>query len=394
MDIQDVDLMGQAHKRNPFPYFAQLRAEAPVFRTQIMGVGDVWLVTRYDDVVAVLRDKRLAKDPRNAGRKVREPDVWEIGIMSHNLLRFDDPAHTRLRTIAAKAFKQCGIAHLRDSVKRFTGEHLDAMASGQRAELVHDFASPIPLLVISELMGIPPEDHSRMPRWMEEATSPSGPPDMSVLSEFLRYLERLAVERQNAPKDDLLSALAQAEHDGSVLTTDELVATATAILIAGHETAVNLLGSGALTLMQSPEQRDRLLQNPDLAAPAVEELLRFSAPVESATERFAMEEIEMHGEIIPRGGVVLAVLASANRDADKFEDPDRLDIARDPNPHLAFGFGGHFCLGAPLAQMQAEIAIPGLFRRFPEIEPAVQQQRLRWKEMPILRGLETLPVHL
>ena len=268
------------------------------------------------------------------------------------------------------------------------------MSSGPRAELVHDFASPIPLLVISELMGIPSKDHGKMPRWMEEATSPSGPPDMAVLSEFLRYLEQLALERQSAPQNDLLSALAQAEHDGSVLTTDELVATATAILIAGHETAVNLLGSGALTLMQHPAERDRLRDGPELAASAVEELLRFSAPVESATERFAMEEIELHGETIPRGGIVLAVLASANRDAAKFEEPDRLDISRDPNPHLAFGFGGHYCLGAPLAQMQAEIALPELFRRFPTLEPAVQQQRLRWKEMPILRGLETLPVHL
>ena len=365
-----------------------------MFRTQIMGVGDVWLVTRYDDVVSVLKDKRFAKDPRNAGRKVREPDAWEIRIMSHNLLRFDDPEHVRLRTIAAKAFKQCGIEHLRESVARFTSERLAAMAASARGELVRDFASPIPLLVISELMGIPPEDYGRMPRWMEEATSPSGPPDMAVLSEFLRYLERLAVERRSAPKGDLLSALAQAEHDGTALSTDELVATATAILIAGHETAVNLLGSGALTLMQHPAERDRLLENPDMAETAVEELLRFSAPVESATERFAMEEIELLGQTIPTGGVVLAVLASANRDEARFDDPDRLDIARDPNPHLAFGFGGHYCLGAPLAQMQAQIALPELFASFPNLEPAVQAQRLRWKEMPILRGLETLPVHL
>lgn len=392
--ISFVDLMSQQHKADPFPYYAQLRAEAPVHKTMIHGVGDVWLVTRYDDVVAVLKDKRFAKDPRNAGRRVREPDEWEIKIMSNNLLRYDDPNHRRVRGLAAKALKRCGIDHLTGRIATVTDELLDAIAARPEADLLRDFAHPLPLIAISDLVGIPREDHDKMPRWIEQATSPSGPPDMAILSEFLRYLQRLGERRRQSPENDLISALAAAENDSDRLTPDELVATATALIIAGHETAVNLISSGALTLMQHPEQRDLLVRQPDLASSAVEEILRFSAPVESATERFAVEDAELHGASIARGDIVLAVLASANRDADIFDDPDRFDISRNPNPHVAFGSGAHYCMGAPFAQMQAEIAFLKLFDRFPSISLAAPSDRLPWKQMPILRGLEALPVRL
>ena len=393
-DIAFVDLMSQQHKADPFPYYAQLRAQAPVHKTMIHGVGDVWLVTRYEDVVAVLKDKRFAKDPRNAGRRVREPDEWEIKIMSNNLLRYDDPNHRRVRGLAAKALKRCGIEHLKVRIASVTDELLDALAPRSEADLLHDFAHPLPLIAISDLMGIPPEDHNKMPRWIEQATSPSGPPDMAILSEFLRYLQRLTERRRQSPEDDLISALVAAESDGDRLTPDELVATATAMIIAGHETAVNLLSSGALTLLQHPDQRDLLLGQPDLVAPAVEELLRFSAPVESATERFAVEDVELRGERIARGDILLAVVASANRDGEIFDDPNRLDITRTPNPHVAFGSGAHYCMGAPFAQMQAETAFLKLFERFPHLSLAAPSDRLPWKQMPILRGLEALPVRL
>lgn len=391
-DLSAVDLMSRDHKRDPFPYYARLRSEAPVFQTHINGIGKVWLITRYDDVIAVLKDKRFAKDPRNAGRKVREPHEWEIRIMSHNLLRFDDPAHLRLRTMAAKAFRQAGVEGLKDRIAAIVDTHLDRMAMHDDGDLVRDFAHPVPLMLISELMGIPDDTFPKMHRWMEEATSLSGPPDMALLSEFLRYLQHLAMERRRSPRDDLLSALGKVEQDGDHLNDDELVATAVAILIAGHETAVNLLSSGALSLMQHPAERDRLLADTDLAPSAVEELLRFSAPVESATERFCVEDIDFQGQSLKRGDVVLAVLSSANRDETKFTAADRLDIARTPNPHIAFGFGAHFCMGAALAQMQGEIAFVKLFQRFPTLTPAIPEDRLPWKEMPILRGLSALPV--
>lgn len=391
-DLRDVDLMSRAHKADPFPFYARLRAESPVFRTSILGIGNVWVITRYDDVVAILKDKRFAKDPRNAGRRVREPDRWEIRIMSHNLLRFDDPQHRRLRTIAAKAFRQCGIDHLDAAIEEFVGECLDRLNRSSDPDLVRDFAHPVPLRVISELMGIPREAHPRMDRWMEEATAPSGPPDMAVLSEFLHFMAELADARRARPRSDLLSALALEEHDGSALSRDELVATAVAILIAGHETVVNLIANGSLALMQNREQALRLVAEPDLAATAVEELLRFAAPVESATERFCLEDLTFGGADMARGDVVLAVVASANRDEAVFEQPDELDLGRNPNPHIEFGFGAHFCLGAALAQRQAAIALPALFAKFPELTPALAPARLPWKEMPILRGLSALPV--
>ncbi len=391
-NIAFVDLMSQQHKADPFPYYAQLRAEAPVHKTMIHGIGDVWLITRYDDVVAVLKDRRFAKDPRNAGRRVREPEEWEIKIMSNNLLRYDDPNHRRVRGLTAKALKRCGIEHLAGRIAAVTDELLSAMAGRSEADLLHDFAHPLPLIAISDLMGIPREDHDKMPKWIEQATSPSGPPDMVILSEFLRYLQRLTERRREDPQDDLISALVAAESDGDRLTPDELVATATALIIAGHETAVNLISSGAMTLMQHPDELEKLKQDPGLAASAVEEMLRYSAPVESATERFAVEDAEMHGAHIARGDLLLAVIASANRDAEIFVDPDRFDIARTPNPHVAFGSGAHYCMGAPFAQMQAEIAFRKLFERFPAMTIAAPSDRLPWKQMPILRGLEALPV--
>ena len=391
-DLRDVDLMSRPHKADPFPFYARLRAEAPVFQTSILGIGNVWLVTRYDDVVALLKDKRFAKDPRNAGRRVREPDRWEIRIMSHNLLRFDDPRHLRLRSIAAKAFRQCGIDHLDAAIEEFVGEHLDRLERASDPDLVRDFAHPVPLKVISELMGIPREAHARMDRWMVEATAPSGPPDMAVLSEFLHFMAELADARRERPQSDLLSALAVEQHEGTSMSRDELVATAVAILIAGHETVVNLFATGSLALMQNRDQAQRLGAEPDLVATAVEELLRFAAPVEAATERFCREDLTFGGAAMSRGDVVLAAVASANRDESVFAHPDRLDLGRDPNPHVEFGFGAHFCLGAALAQRQAATALPALFRRFPQLAPAQDLMRLPWKEMPVLRGLSALPV--
>lgn len=393
-EIPFVDLMSRQHKVDPFAFYARLRAEAPVHHTFINGVGNVWLVTRYDDVVEVLKDKRFAKDPRNAGRRIREPDQWEIAIMSDNLLRFDDPAHRRVRGLAAKALKRCGVDHVMPRFAELTGQHLDAMASARDADLVRDFAYPLPLAAISDLIGIPEEDQPNMPRWIDEAVAHAGPPDMTILSEFLRYLQRLVERRRGAPQGDLISAMLDAESDGNRLSADEIVATATALLIAGHETAVNLLSSGALTLIQHPDQAARLIKEPELAGTAVEEILRFAAPVEAATERFATEDVDLNGAAIKRSDLVLAVLASANRDAARFEEPDRFDITRTPNPHLAFGSGAHYCMGAAFAQRQAETALPMLLARCPSMSLAVAPEQLPWKEMPILRGLEALAVRL
>ena len=282
-------------------------------------------------------------------------------------------------------------------------EFLDAMErKGERRgqiELVTDYALPLPATVIAELLGVPAEDHAKFHRWSNRLVSVSSKRDMlralpAALS-FVRYLRKLVERRRADPQDDLITALIRAEEAGDRLSEDELLAMAFLLLVAGHETTVNLIASGTLALLEHPEQMKRLRHEPSLAKPAVEELLRYTSPVEMATERYPRDDVEIEGTTIPRGELVLAVLGSANRDERHFEDPDVLDLARDPNKHLAFGRGGvHHCLGAPLARMEGQIAISAFLRRFPEVRLAVAPQSLRWHRGVFLRGLQRLPLVL
>lgn len=398
--LEQIDLLSQEHKANPFPFYAHLRNEAPVFRTSLPFFGQLWLVSRYDDVAALLKDERLVKDPRNAGLKFRTVvPRWLPGrlkVLDKSMLDVDEPAHGRLRALVNKAFNRRGVEHLQGRIDAITDQHLDAMAAAGRADLIRDLARPLPLIVISELLGLPWRDLGKLQRWSNATISPTSQLGLifslpSILA-FLHYLRRLFEQRRRSPRDDLLTALVQAEQDGDWLNPNELMSMALLLIIAGHETTVNLIGSGALALMQHPEQRDRLLRHPELIGPAVEELLRFTSPVEMGRENYAREDFVLHGVTIKRGEVVMPVLASANYDEDQFDLPERLDLARDPNRHLSFGSGIHFCLGAQLARMEGRTAILKLFERFPKLEPAVPVERLAWKKIPGLRGLEALPV--
>jgi cytochrome P450 len=263
-------------------------------------------------------------------------------------------------------------------------------------DLVQAYALQVPLTVIIELLGIPGRDRERFHRWskaiVKTPTTFNMVRAMPSLMAFLRYLRRLFRELRSKPQDGLLTALVQVEEAGDRLNEDELLAMAFLLLIAGHETTVNLIASGTLVLLQHPDQLDLLRSNPSLARTAIEELLRYANPLETATERYAREDVTIAGVTIPRGSLVLAAVASANRDATQFENPDRLDITRANNRHLAFGHGPHFCLGAPLARLEGQIAIPMLIRRLPKLRLAVPAARLRWRATPILRGLEALPV--
>jgi cytochrome P450 PksS len=267
------------------------------------------------------------------------------------------------------------------------------------AELIADYALPLPATVIAELLGVPVEDHAKFHRWSSRLVSVSSGRDMlrflpAALS-FVRYLRKLVEQRRANPQDDLITALIQAEEAGDKLSKDELLAMAFLLLVAGHETTVNLIASGTLTLLEHPEQTERLRGEPSLVKPAVEELLRYTSPVEMATERYAREDLEVADTTIPRGELVLAVLGSANRDERHFEDPDALDLARDPNRHLAFGRGGvHHCLGAPLARMEGQIAISAFLRRFPEARLTATRETLHWRRGLFLRGLQRLPLTL
>lgn len=400
-EIAPVNIFSRAHKRDPFPFYARLRAEAPVFRTTVPVFGDVWLVTRYDDVAALLKDgARFVKDPRNAGLTDRKSiPKWfpaSIKALEQNMLDMDEPAHGRLRRLVNAAFTRRRIEQLRPRVQEIATELLDGLAGRGSADLMADFALPLPLIVICELLGVPVEDRRKFHRWSQAFLSNSSNLRMALalprMFAFVRYLRRLFDERRADPRDDLVSALAQAEDRGDRLNDHELVAMAILLLIAGHETTVNLIGSGTLALLQNGAERDRLVRHPALIATAIEELLRFAAPVETTTERYAAETMTLHGQTIAQGDVVFAVIASANRDETRFADPDRLDLGRDPNPNIAFGQGIHFCIGAHLAKMEAEIAFNSLLDRFPALELAAPAETLRWRETPVVRGLEALPV--
>jgi cytochrome P450 len=385
------DLASPRFKANPYPFYARLRDEAPVWRTTLPDRRVAWLVTRYEDVAQVLKDGTFAKDRLNAMDPEQQAKTpWVPGFLKpleRNMLDLDDSDHARLRALVSKAFTPRLLERLRGRIEALSEDLLDAMGRKSEAELVAGYAlSPLPATVIAELLGVPAEDQRKFHRWSSNLVSVSSGRDMlralPAALAFMRYLRKLIERRRTEPRDDLITALIRAEEAGDKLSEDELLAMMFLLLVAGHETTVNLISSGTA-----------LRRDPSLAKPAVEELLRYTSPVELATERYPREDVEIRGTTIPRGELVLAVIGSANRDERHFENPDALDITRDPNRHLAFGRGGvHHCLGAPLARMEGQIAIGALVRRFPEARLAPGS--LRWRRGLFLRGLERLPLVL
>src|SRR5215211_937046 len=401
VEIASPDLASPRFKADPHPFYTRLRAEAPVWRTTLSDKRTAWLVTRYEDVAGVLKDDRFAKDPLNAqDPEQRAESPWVPGYLQpleQNMHDLDDPDHRRLRTLVSKAFTPRLIERLRGRIEEICRELLDAMERRGKTELVRDYALPLPATVIAELLGVPAKDQRRFHRWSNRIVSISSGRDvwraLPAAFAFVRYLRKMSERRRISPEDDLISALVQAEEAGDSLSQDELLAMSFLLLVAGHETTVNLIASGTLALIEHPEQLENLKADPQLIKPAVEELLRYTSPVEIATERYAREDLEVSKTEVPRGELVLAVLGSANRDEQYFEDPDALDLARHPNKHLAFGRGGvHHCLGAPLARMEGQIAITALLRRFPAMNLAVTSESMRWRRGLFLRGLGRLPL--
>jgi cytochrome P450 PksS len=398
-----VNLASAEFKANPYPFYARLRAEAPVYRV-ILPTGETgWLVTRYDDVATVLKDERFLKNAETAmtpEQAARQP--WFRTLfksLKRNLLEVDPPDHTRLRALVTKAFSPRLVEQMRERIQRLTDQLLDGIHGLDRIDLIHDYALPIPTTIIAEMLGVPVEDRHRFHRW-SKALFAASTSTWSLLKAipsvwlFQRYLRGFIRKRRAQPRDDLTSALVQAEEAGDALSEHELVAMIFLLLVAGHETTVNLVGNGMLALLEHPDQLERLRNDPGLIKPAIEELLRYASPVEMATERYACEDVSLAGVTIPRGEIVFAVIASANRDERQFPDPDTLDITREPNKHLSFGLGAHFCLGATLARLEGQIAISRLLRRVPDLRLGVRPDQLRWRTGLILRGLEALPLAL
>ena len=397
-----VDLFDPVFKADPYPTYARLRSSAPVHRAAMPDGRGVWLITRYEDVLAVLKDERFVKDWRSAltpEQLAEIPPIPEVmKPISRNMLDTDPPDHERLRALVSKAFTPRLIERMRPRVQAIADGLLDAVQDKGEMDLIDDYAFPLPITVIAELLGVPAEDRNNFREWSDAAVS--GNASQEYLEEiliphmqaFTDYLRALFEEKHANPKDDLVSALVQAEEAGDKLSEDELLGMVFLLLVAGHETTVNLIGNGVLALLKHPDQLRKLKDDPSLIQLAVEELLRYDGPVETSTERFAREDVDMGGTVIPRGEMVLVVLAAADRDPERFSDPDDLDITRTDNRHLAFGKGIHHCLGAPLARMEGQIAISTLLRRMPNLRLKEPPESLSWRPGMILRGLRGLPV--
>jgi len=312
------------------------------------------------------------------------------------MLDLDPPDHTRLRALVHKAFTPRLVEQMRARVQTLADELLEGITRHGEMDLINDYALPLPMTIITEILGVPTSDRHKFHKWSKAVVSLSSPNvTMRVLPNvwmFIRYLRRFFKLRRQDPQDDLASALIQAEEAGDRLSEDELLAMVFLLLVAGHETTVNLIGSGVLALLEHPDQMEKLRRDPSLIKPAVEELLRFTAPVFMSTERYAREDVTIHGVTIPHGEMTFGVIGSANRDENVFENPDALDITREPNKHLSFGQGIHFCLGAPLARLEAQIAINTLLLRVPDLRLKGPSESLRWRPSMILRGLDALPV--
>ena len=381
--------------------YAQLREQGPVSRVAAGPFGTAVLLTRYADVAAMLKDPRLAKDAANAltpaqmARQHRSPRMF--APLSRNMLSLDDPDHARLRRLAQAAFTPRRVEQLHGQVKAASRALLDTLASRASFDLIAEYALRLPVSVISDLLGVPKADQVRFARW-SHAMIRAGTTRLSMLLQlpgmlaFLQYLKRLIASKRAEPADDLVTALVRAEDEGGQLDADELMAMVAILLSAGHETTTNLIGNGTLALLQHPAECDRLRADRGLTEAAVEELLRFASPIETSTPRWARVDMEIAGQGVTRGELVLGAIASANRDDAQFNDAGRLDLGRSPNRHLTFGEGGHYCVGAALARLESGIAFRDLLASWPMLRLAAPAENVRWKRGPVLRGLEQLPV--
>ncbi|MEU9115467.1 cytochrome P450 [Streptomyces sp. NPDC048483] len=391
-EIVDLGAYGPDFTADPYPYYAKLRAERPVHRAQLPEGQEAWLVVGHEAARAALSDPRLVKNWRTAGLVNSADD----SPLFTNMLDSDPPHHTRLRKLVAREFTSRRVEALRPRVQQITDELLDTMlaAPGGRAELVDALAFPLPMTVICELIGVPSMDRDSFRAWSREIIAPTGPEAINEATQAMAgYLIGLIEHKRSAPGDDLLSALIRtSDEDGDRLSGDELVGMAFLLLVAGHETTVSLISNGVRALLQHPAQLAALRADRSLLDNAVEEMLRYDGPVETATWRFTVEPVEIGGTVIPARNPVWVVLASASRDPERFAAADDFDITRDPRGHVAFGHGIHFCIGAPLARLEARIAIGALLDRCPDLALDCATDDLTWRTGMLIRGTEQLPV--
>jgi cytochrome P450 len=353
---------------NPYPFYARLRATAPVYWVgQLAG----WVLTRYADVTAVLRSPDASSDRAGKGPQQSRAEIQALNeVRAHSMLNADPPRHTRLRLLVNKAFTPKTVEELAPFIRAFVAKALDAALARGRMDVIADLAFPLPATVIAEMLGVPPEDFDRFKRWSDDVTAAVGNPPSNLSAGVLRksvegvqalqaYFRDIIAQRRAEPRDDLISGLIKAQEEGDRLTDQELLANRVLLLNAGHETTTNLIGNGTYALLRYPDQLKRLRVNPALIFTGIEELLRYDSPVQF-TSRILTADMELGGKVLRAGQMILLVLAAANRDPGQFPAPDRLDVGRANNKHVAFGLGPHFCLGAPLARLEGRLVIEAL----------------------------------
>lgn len=403
--LPTTDLSDPVMFDDPFPRYAELRRDAPVSRVlhQETRKVEAFMLTRYEDVLTLHSDARFSSDPFRGrrGSVVRRMLPRMLRLLVDSMVFKDDPEHKRLRGLVNKAFTPKMVQRMSGDVQAIADGLVDGLAGRDTIDLVRDLAVPLPLAVIAEMLGVEARDreafHHAVQRMTQDA---SGGNVVAVLRmmptgrRMVKLFERLAAQRRVEPDDRLITALVRANDEGDVLSEHEIIAMIFLLLLAGHDTTSNLIGSSVLTLIEHPDELDRLRRDPAIIDTAVEELLRFTTPVPCGATRTLLDDVEIAGTTLPKGASVLGMIISANRDDSVFDDPDRLDLSRQPNRHLSFAFGSHFCLGNQLARMEARIALSGLLARFDRIELAVPRQSLQWKPTQSLRGLRSLPLRL
>lgn len=402
MPQDKYDLFSPKFKANPFPTYAEMRAEDPIHAHTAPNGSTFWYITRYADVVNVLKDdEHFCKNPDNArdltpNQRQNQRSAMHR-LINENMLFSDPPHHTRLRALVNQAFTPRRIAQLADRIQVICDQLLDAATPHGHMDLIAAYALPLPVRVICELLGVPAQDQAEVSAWSQAIISP-GSKNLTYrtrkqkIRAFTDYLQLMFAARRAQPQDDLVTALVQAEEAGEKLNETELSSMVALLLVTGHETTVNLIGNGVLALLQNPDQLELVQEKPELWATAVEELLRFNGPVETSTTRWVRKNIQIEGHTLKRGDVVRVVLSSANRDETQISCPTKLDIQRNDNKHLAFGLGIHYCLGAPLARLEGCIALPTLFNRFPNLHLLEPHSLLSWRSGILFRGLKQLPV--
>ena len=378
-----VDPLSRRDRQYPYDVYKEVRLKDPVHRMRVI---NGWGLTRYADVDAVLRDHRRFS---NGGRSF-------TGLGPETLLDLDPPDHTRLRSLVSKAFTPRSVAKLTPRIDQIIEELLDAIGERERFDLIEDFAFPLPVIVIAEMLGVPPEDRAQFKEWSTDiaiTVEPIIPDDLAVrldksTGELFEYFEAIIADRERSPQDDMISALIAARDDNDRLSHDELLGTLVLLLVAGNETTRNLIGNGMFALLKNPDQLQLLRGSPELIDDAVHELLRYDAPVQ-LDGRLVMEDVEIGGKRLRANERVISFIGAANRDPDAFANPDVLDITRPKKSHLSFGRGIHYCLGAPLAILEGKSAILALLDRFPTMRLVSEPT---YNDVLVLRGLSELIV--